>query len=137
MLARGLDWNSTIAEALGLWLEKKSESGTGQPTRNGNTPSTLTSNLAAAQSVETLLAMTFPPTFFKRVKSLTDSRLIPCVSAVRVGLELWCLANEHKDVFTEALHKVAKARRALRAQSASEISPADSVETSASELLAG
>ena len=128
MLDQGLAWDGALTEALGMWLEKKAGSGAGEPPASNEIPASATSTLAARRSVESLLESSFPPEFFKRVKALADSRLIPCVSVVRVGLELWCLSNEHKDIFTETLHKVAKARRAARAQPTPETSSAVSVE---------
>jgi hypothetical protein len=114
MLDQGLAWDGTLTEALNLWLEKKAVAGAGNPPSTNDLPSSLSSTMAARRSVESLLESSFPPEFYKRVKALADSRLIPCVSVVRVGLELWCLSNEHKDIFTETLHKVARARRAAR-----------------------
>ena len=128
MLDQGLAWDGTLTEALNLWLERKAVSGAGKPPSTNEVPVSVSSTLAARRSVESLLEASFPPEFFKRVKTLADSRLIPCVSVVRVGLELWCLSNEHKDIFTETLHKVAKARRAARAQSTPETSSAVTVE---------
>ena len=129
MLDQGLAWDGTLTEALNLWLEKQGMSGAGKPPSTNDIPASVSSTLAARRSVESLLESSFPPEFFKRVKALADSRLIPCVSVVRVGLELWCLSNEHKGIFSETLHKVAKARRAARAHSTLETSSAVSVET--------
>ena len=129
MLEQGLDWDSTLTEALNLWLEQKAVSGAGLPLSTKEIRPSVSNTMAARRSVECLLESSFPPEFFKRVKALADSRLIPCVSVVRVGLELWCLSNEHKGIFTETLHKVARARRVARAQSAPENLSAVSVET--------
>ena len=115
MLVQGLAWDGALTEALGLWLEKKEVSGAGQPRPSDEIPASASSTLAARRSVESLLEASYPPEFFKRVKALADSRLISMSSVVRVGLELWCLANEHKNVFADTLHKVAKVRRAARA----------------------
>ena len=128
MRDQGLAWDGTLTEALNLWLERKAVSGAGKPPSTNEVPVSVSSTLAARRSVESLLEASFPPEFFKRVKTLADSRLIPCVSVVRVGLELWCLSNEHKDLFSETLHKVAKVRRAARAQSTLETSSAVFVE---------
>ena len=127
-LDQGLAWDGTLTEALNLWLEKKAVSGAGKLPSTDDIPTSVSSTLAARRSVESLLESSFPPEFFKRVKALADSRLIPCVSVVRVGLELWCLSNEHKDIFTETLHKVAKARKAARAHTTLKTSSAVSVE---------
>ncbi len=129
MLEQGLSWDGTLTEALGLWLEKKAASGAEHPPPSDELTASVASTLAARRSVESLLEASYPPEFFKRVKALVDSRLIPWSSVVRVGLELWCLANEHKDVFADTLHKVARVRRAARAQSKVETSLAVSVET--------
>ena len=128
MLDQGLAWDGTLTEALNLWLEKKAMSGAGKLPSTNDIPASVSSTLAARRSVESLLESSFPPEFFRRVKALADSRLIPCVSVVRVGLELWCLSNEHKDIFTETLHKVDRARRAARAQPTPETSPGVFVE---------
>ncbi len=122
MLEQGLAWDGALTEALALWLEMKAVSGAGKPPSSGESPASVSSTLAARRSVECLLESSFPPEFFKRVKALAEARLIPCVSVVRVGLELWCLSNEHKEIFAETLHKVAKARKAARVHLAPETS---------------
>lgn len=122
MFDQGLAWDGALTAALNLWLGNKAVSGAGQVTPSEDIPPAASSTMAARRSVECLLESSFSPEFFKRVKALADSRMIPCVSVVRVGLELWCLANEHKDIFAETLHKVAKARKAARAQCTAETS---------------
>ncbi len=77
MIDQGLAWDSTLTEALNLWLEKKAASGAEHPPSSNDIPASVSSTLAARQSVESLLESSFPPEFFRRVKALVGEHANP------------------------------------------------------------